>query len=122
MSLSLTFTHPILSRHLQYSLFYPQPRVLLFISPPRTSLHRASELPSAAAATASLFQDTAASAAVLAGAYALVCTFDTLTEKQLIQQVSFNFLFLIGYKSFCFFVSIKILFLFISLIVGTEFK
>ncbi|XVF75665.1 hypothetical protein PTKIN_Ptkin13bG0205100 [Pterospermum kingtungense] len=86
MSLSLTFTHPILSRHVHSTalpISYPNPR-FFHISPPRSVLQRASEFPTAA--TASLFQDTAASAAVLAGAYALVLTFDTLTEKELIQQ------------------------------------
>ncbi|XWS66261.1 hypothetical protein CRYUN_Cryun05aG0184300 [Craigia yunnanensis] len=97
MSLSLTFTHPIPNRHLHsaaLSLSYPPPPRFFFLSPPTTSplrFHglyrvpqRATQFP--AAATASLLQDTAASAAVLTGGYALVFTFDTLTKKELIQQ------------------------------------
>ncbi|XP_022742963.1 probable phytol kinase 1, chloroplastic isoform X1 [Durio zibethinus] len=96
MSLSITFIHPILSRHVHstaLSLSYPRPR-FFFLSPPTTNQlrfhilypvpRRATEFP--VAATASLFQDTTASASVLAGAYVLVSTFDTLTQKQLIQQ------------------------------------
>lgn len=39
-------------------------------------------------ATGALLQDAGATAAVLAGAYSLVLTFDTLTENNFIQQVS----------------------------------
>ncbi|KAK8299285.1 hypothetical protein V6Z12_D05G311900, partial [Gossypium hirsutum] len=93
MSLSLSFTHPILSRHV-YSAVFPPPR-FLFLSPliPTTSrfpiLYRAPQRAtalSATAVTASIFRDTAASASVFAGAYALVFTFDILTQKELIQQ------------------------------------
>ncbi|XVE68721.1 hypothetical protein DITRI_Ditri09bG0092000 [Diplodiscus trichospermus] len=103
MSLSLSFTHPILSRHVHSTALSlscspparPPPR-LFFLSPPSPTTiplrfhffyrvpQRAAAFP--AAATATLFQDTAASAAVLAGAYALVFTFDNLTQKELIQQ------------------------------------
>ncbi|KAK8479770.1 hypothetical protein V6N13_075220 [Hibiscus sabdariffa] len=99
MSLSLSFTNPILSRHLYSAAFFPPspppPPRSLFLSPqiPSNSRfhilyrvpQRATVLP-ANAATASIFQDTAATAAIFAGAYALIFGFDTLTQKELIQQ------------------------------------
>ncbi|XVF82970.1 hypothetical protein PTKIN_Ptkin16aG0095100 [Pterospermum kingtungense] len=109
MSLSLSFTRPILSRHVQSSALSLSispplpPSRFLFLSPPSTStstsistptplgfhfLYRVPQRATAfpAAATATLFQDTVATAAVLAGAYGLVFTFDSLTQKELIQQ------------------------------------
>ncbi|XVF23435.1 hypothetical protein REPUB_Repub13aG0038200 [Reevesia pubescens] len=104
MSLPLFFTHPILSPHVHstaLSLSPPLPTPLpprfLFLSPPTPTLtplrfpinpYRVPQRATAfsVSATSSLFQDTAASAAVLAGAYALVFTFDSLTQKELIQQ------------------------------------
>ncbi|KAK8643320.1 hypothetical protein V6N13_012623 [Hibiscus sabdariffa] len=94
MSLSSSFTNPILSRHV-YSAACPPPPRFLFLSPRTTTtsrfhiLYRAPQRAaalSATAATASIIRDTAASAAVFAGAYAMVFTFDNLTEKELIQQ------------------------------------
>ncbi|KAK8647390.1 hypothetical protein V6N13_121130 [Hibiscus sabdariffa] len=95
MSLSLSFTNPILSRHVYSAVCPPPPPRFLFLSPRTTTtsrfhiLYRAPQRAaalSATAATASIIRDTAASAAVFAGAYALVFTFDILTEKELIQQ------------------------------------
>ncbi|KAE8709733.1 putative phytol kinase 1 [Hibiscus syriacus] len=99
MSLSLSFTHPIISRHV-YSAAFSHPIPLhpprsLFLSPytPNKSRfhilyrvpHRATAL-SATAVTASIFRYTVASATFFAGAYALAFTFDTLNRKELIQQ------------------------------------
>ncbi|XP_039042025.1 phytol kinase 1, chloroplastic-like [Hibiscus syriacus] len=96
MSLSLSFTNPILSRYV-YSAAFSHPFPLshphfLFLSPhsPTKSrfhiLYRVPQRATALSTTASIFQDIAASAAVFAGAYALIFTFDTLTRKELIQQ------------------------------------
>ncbi|KAE8713877.1 putative phytol kinase [Hibiscus syriacus] len=107
MNLSLSFTNPILNRHVYSAAFSPPPPPtpplslpippprFLFLSPrtPTTSRfyilyrvpQRATAL-SATATTASIFRDIAASAAVFAGAYALVFTFDILTQKEIIQQ------------------------------------
>ncbi|OMO87236.1 Phosphatidate cytidylyltransferase [Corchorus capsularis] len=101
MSLSLSFTHSIFSRHchphsaaLPLSSPLPPPR-FLFLSPstPNPTPLRfriLSRVPQRAASltVASLLQDTTASAAVLTGAYGLVFTFDTLTRKELIPQNS----------------------------------
>ncbi|GMI83356.1 hypothetical protein HRI_002004900 [Hibiscus trionum] len=96
MSLSLSFTNPIISRHVYSAAFSPPlpppPPRFLFLSPhtPAKSrfhiFYRVPQRATALSATASIFRDTAASAAVFAGAYALVSTFDTLTQKELIQQ------------------------------------
>ncbi|OMP05509.1 Phosphatidate cytidylyltransferase [Corchorus olitorius] len=98
MSLSLSFTHSIFSRQCHphsAALPLPPPR-FLFLSPstPNPTPLRfriLSRVPPRAAAltvssTASLLQDTTASAAVLTGAYGLVFTFDALTGKELIPQ------------------------------------
>ncbi|WRX12964.1 hypothetical protein QQP08_005451 [Theobroma cacao] len=100
MTFSLSFTHPIFSRHVHSAALSlsssppPPPPGFFFLSPPTPTslrfdfLYRVPQRSAAfsAAETAALLQDTASSAAVLAGAYALVFTFDTLTQKELIQQ------------------------------------
>uniref|UniRef100_A0A7N2LEV1 Uncharacterized protein n=1 Tax=Quercus lobata TaxID=97700 RepID=A0A7N2LEV1_QUELO len=70
----------------------PTPRVHILHRAPYTSpcTPRAT---SAAAATHTILHDAGVAAAVLAGAYALVSAFDFLTQRNLIQQVFFFFLY-----------------------------
>ncbi|GLT93280.1 hypothetical protein SLE2022_110810 [Rubroshorea leprosula] len=74
---SFLLTSPYQTSVLRLQILHPGPR--------RPPASRASSL-SSAAATGALLQDAGATSAVLAGAYALVFTFDSLTKHNLIPQ------------------------------------